>query len=75
MSAFYDGVGNSHNIMANEKSKTIFIGGATIAPTNVPTSGGTLCGGKSLCPAYFNHTCSFLGKDIEYRYGKFSKLH
>ena len=46
MSAFYDGVSNSHNIVANQKSKTIFIVGATGAPSNPPTSGATVCDGK-----------------------------
>ena len=45
MSAFYDGVGDSHNMVANEGSNTIFIVGANDPPSTEPTSGGTVCDG------------------------------
>ena len=46
MSALYDGVGGSHNIVANAESNTIFIVGSTDPPSTPPTSGGYVCDGR-----------------------------
>ena len=39
--AFYDGVSNTHNIVSNPESNTVFLVGSTRAPA----SGGTICSG------------------------------